>query len=73
MSTTILLTGATGYVGGPLLGRLEREDLSAAQPIAIDDVLEYLVSAIGVEPTRSAVYEIGGDDQVLLLRHRLVE
>jgi uncharacterized protein YbjT (DUF2867 family) len=28
MSTTILLTGATGYVGGRLLGRLEREDLS---------------------------------------------
>lgn len=37
---------------------------SAAQPIAIDDVLEYLVSAIGVEPTRSAIYEIGGNDQV---------
>ena len=37
---------------------------TAAQPIAIDDVLEYLVCAIDVEPARSAVYEIGGDDQV---------
>jgi thioester reductase-like protein len=27
MSATILLTGATGYVGERLLGRLEREDL----------------------------------------------
>ena len=28
MSRTILLTGATGYIGGRLLRRLEREDLT---------------------------------------------
>lgn len=31
-----------------------------AQPIAIDDVLEYLVAALTVPTTRSAIYEIGG-------------
>ena len=37
---------------------------TAAQPIAIDDVLEYLVAAISAEPGRSSIYEIGGSDKV---------
>jgi uncharacterized protein YbjT (DUF2867 family) len=37
---------------------------TAAQPIAIDDVIEYLVAAQRAEPTRSAVFEIGGNDRV---------
>ncbi|MEX1185980.1 MAG: NAD(P)H-binding protein [Gemmatimonadaceae bacterium] len=35
-----------------------------AQPIAIDDVLEYLVAALTVPTTRSATYEIGGADEM---------
>ena len=37
---------------------------TAAQPIAIDDVIDYLVAALRVKPAGSAVYEIGGDDRV---------
>jgi uncharacterized protein YbjT (DUF2867 family) len=37
---------------------------TAAQPIAIDDVIEYLVAAQSEQPSRSAVYEIGGRDRV---------
>jgi uncharacterized protein YbjT (DUF2867 family) len=37
---------------------------TAAQPIAIEDVIEYLFAAAKVQPTRSAVFEIGGDDRV---------
>jgi uncharacterized protein YbjT (DUF2867 family) len=36
---------------------------TAAQPIAIEDLLEYLVAALTF-PQRSAIFEIGGDDQV---------
>jgi uncharacterized protein YbjT (DUF2867 family) len=36
---------------------------TAAQPIAIDDLLEYLVAVLTL-PARNAVFEIGGDDQV---------
>jgi uncharacterized protein YbjT (DUF2867 family) len=36
---------------------------TAAQPIAIADLLEYLVAALNLT-TRSAIFEIGGDDQV---------
>ena len=36
---------------------------TAAQPIAIDDLIEYLVAALTLPP-RSAIFEIGGDDQV---------
>jgi uncharacterized protein YbjT (DUF2867 family)/ligand-binding SRPBCC domain-containing protein len=35
-----------------------------AQPIAIDDVLDYLVSALDVEVEGSRVFEIGGADRV---------
>ena len=35
-----------------------------AQPIAIEDVLDYLVAALDVEVEGSAVFEIGGADQV---------
>ena len=35
-----------------------------AQPIAIDDVLAYLVAALRLPPVESRVYEIGGADQV---------
>jgi uncharacterized protein YbjT (DUF2867 family) len=37
---------------------------TAAQPIAIDDVVEYLFAAQTAPPTRSAIFEIGGDDRV---------
>ncbi len=35
-----------------------------AQPIAIDDVLDYLIAAIVLPGTASKVFEIGGPDQV---------
>jgi uncharacterized protein YbjT (DUF2867 family) len=35
-----------------------------AQPIAIDDVLEYLVAALALPASQSRVYEIGGAEQV---------
>lgn len=35
-----------------------------AQPIAIGDVLQYLVAALNVSLERSQIYEIGGADQV---------
>jgi uncharacterized protein YbjT (DUF2867 family) len=37
---------------------------TAAQPIAIDDVIEYLFTVLTPRPTRSAVFEIGGGDRV---------
>ena len=37
---------------------------TAAQPIAIDDVIEYLLTVLARRPTRSAVFEIGGGDRV---------
>ncbi|HWF35465.1 MAG TPA: SDR family oxidoreductase [Solirubrobacteraceae bacterium] len=37
---------------------------TAAQPIAIDDVIEYLFAAGAMRPRRSAVFEIGGKDRV---------
>ena len=37
---------------------------TAAQPIAIDDVIDYLLTVLIPEPTRSAVFEIGGGDRV---------
>ena len=36
---------------------------TAAQPIAIEDLVDYLVAALNLPP-RSAIFEIGGDDQV---------
>ncbi len=36
---------------------------TAAQPIAIDDLLEYLLAALAA-PRRSAIFEIGGNDRV---------
>ena len=36
---------------------------TAAQPIAVEDVIEYLVAAKAAEPKRSTVYEIGGSDR----------
>lgn len=36
---------------------------TAAQPIAIEDLIEYLVGTLTLPP-RSAIFEIGGDDQV---------
>jgi hypothetical protein len=38
-----------------------------AQPIAIDDVLEYLVQAIDIPMTASTLYEIGGEEQLSYL------
>jgi uncharacterized protein YbjT (DUF2867 family)/tryptophan-rich sensory protein len=35
-----------------------------AQPIAIDDLLKYLVAAVDIAGTESRIYEIGGADQV---------
>lgn len=35
-----------------------------AQPIAIDDILDYLVAAAGIPLTTSRVYEVGGPDRV---------
>jgi uncharacterized protein YbjT (DUF2867 family) len=37
---------------------------TAAQPIAIEDVLEYLLAALECEVRRSAIFEIGGADPV---------
>ncbi|MCW3066374.1 MAG: NAD-dependent epimerase/dehydratase [Solirubrobacterales bacterium] len=37
---------------------------TAAQPIAIEDVIDYLVAANVLESTTSAVFEIGGGDRV---------
>jgi uncharacterized protein YbjT (DUF2867 family) len=37
---------------------------TAAQPIAIEDVVEYLVAALRLEPPMSSVFEIGGGDRV---------
>jgi hypothetical protein len=37
---------------------------TAAQPIAIEDVVAYLLAALTLEPTDSAVFEIGGGDTV---------
>ena len=37
---------------------------TAAQPIAIEDVLAYLLAVLTPEPTRSQVFEIGGGDRV---------
>jgi uncharacterized protein YbjT (DUF2867 family) len=38
-----------------------------AQPIAIDDVLDYLVEAIDISVDESTVYEIGGQEQLSYL------
>ena len=35
-----------------------------AQPIAVEDVLDYLLSAIDLDDSRSRIFEIGGPDQV---------
>ena len=37
---------------------------TAAQPIAVEDVIEYLVAAASLTLTTSAVFEIGGEDQL---------
>jgi uncharacterized protein YbjT (DUF2867 family) len=37
---------------------------TVAQPIAIDDVIEYLLTVLTPRPTRNAVFEIGGGDRV---------
>jgi uncharacterized protein YbjT (DUF2867 family) len=37
---------------------------TAAQPIAVEDVLEYLVAALGWKEERSAIFEIGGAEPV---------
>jgi uncharacterized protein YbjT (DUF2867 family) len=36
---------------------------TAAQPIAIEDVVEYLMAALRLEPAASRVFEIGGGDR----------
>jgi uncharacterized protein YbjT (DUF2867 family) len=35
-----------------------------AQPISIEDVVEYLLAALSLEPGTGAIFEIGGSDQV---------
>jgi uncharacterized protein YbjT (DUF2867 family) len=37
---------------------------TAAQPIAIDDVIEYLVAAVALEPVARGIFEIGGGDRI---------
>jgi uncharacterized protein YbjT (DUF2867 family) len=37
---------------------------NGAQPIAIEDLLEYLLAALDMEPAKSAIVEIGGADRV---------
>ena len=37
---------------------------TAAQPIAIEDVIDYLLAALELEPAHHAVFEIGGADRV---------
>ena len=37
---------------------------TGAQPIAIEDLLEYLLAALATEPAESAIFEIGGADRV---------
>ena len=37
---------------------------TAAQPIAVDDVIEYLVAAIALEPGARGIFEIGGGDRM---------
>lgn len=37
---------------------------TAAQPIAIEDVLDYLLAALDLDDPRNAIYEIGGADPV---------
>ena len=40
-----------------------------AQPIAIEDVLEYLLAALDLPEDNSRIFEIGGPDSGLLRRH----
>ena len=61
----VLVTGASGYVGGRLVQRLPvmvtpRWVTVQAQPIAIGDVLAYLVAALDLPPAGARVFEIGG-------------
>jgi uncharacterized protein YbjT (DUF2867 family) len=35
-----------------------------AQPIAVEDIVDYLLAAIELEQPASTIYEVGGDDQV---------
>ena len=37
---------------------------TGAQPIAIEDLLDYLTAALDMEPAESAIFEIGGADRV---------
>jgi uncharacterized protein YbjT (DUF2867 family) len=37
---------------------------TGAQPIAIEDLIEYLLAALDTEPAESAIFEIGGADRV---------
>ena len=37
---------------------------TAAQPIAVEDVVEYLVAALAMEPGTSGIFEIGGGDRM---------
>ena len=34
------------------------------QPIGIEDLVAYLVAALGLPPAETAIYEIGGPDRV---------
>jgi uncharacterized protein YbjT (DUF2867 family) len=37
---------------------------TAAQPIAVDDVIDYLVAAVALEPGARGIFEIGGGDRI---------
>jgi uncharacterized protein YbjT (DUF2867 family) len=37
---------------------------TAAQPIAVEDVVEYLVAAVALEPGTNGIFEIGGGDRM---------
>lgn len=71
----ILVTGATGYVGGRLVDELERDGRPVrcmvcpkwvrvlAQPIAIEDVVAYMKGTLDL-PAQDRIFEIGGADRV---------
>ncbi len=56
-----LVTGATGYIGARLVPRL-LDDGHRIQPIAVRDVLHYLVAAATAAVPCSRIWDIGGPD-----------
>ena len=44
-----------------------------AQPIAVEDIVDYLLAAVELERPANAIYEVGGDDQVTYAGSVLLE